>query len=297
MNILEYENYHEDKTHGDMGFPYNTYLCSIPLDFPEVPLHWHDELELIYIKKGMGRIAVDFRSYPVKSPSIALILPGQLHSIEQECGSIMEYENIMFHPNLLLSKQTDVCSTDFFIPLMTGKITVPTVFTPVYPYYTDIAAPIDMCDEICKTKPQGYELYIKSRLFEFFYVLNNRCRNLTSAKGNKKTLEKMKIILKYVENHYMEKITIADAAAAVDFSESHFMRYFKDTMGTSFIEYLKDYRLTMASRLLAAADSSILDIAAEVGFDNLSYFNRAFKAKYHMTPNQVRHTQEQPPHR
>ena len=32
MNILEYENYHEDKTHVELTFPYNTYLCSIPLD-------------------------------------------------------------------------------------------------------------------------------------------------------------------------------------------------------------------------------------------------------------------------
>lgn len=55
------------------------------------------------------------------------------------------------------------------------------------------------------------------------------------------------------------------------------MKYFKNTMGTSFIDYLNEYRLTMASRLLISSDSSILDIAAEVGFDNLSYFNRSFK--------------------
>lgn len=296
MNILEYENYHENKTHWDTDFPYNTYLCSIPLDFPRVPLHWHDELELIYVKKGMGNITVDFRTYQVKAPSIVLILPGQLHAIEQKDDSSMEYENIIFLPNMLLPRQPDVCSTEFLVPLLAGKITVPTVFMPVYPYYTDIAAPIDACDEICKTKPQGYELYIKGRLYQFFFVLNNRCRNLSDSGSNKKTLEKMKIILKFIENHYMEKITVADAAASLGFSESHFMRYFKDAMGTPFIEYLKDYRLTMASRLLTASDSSILYIAAEVGFDNLSYFNRAFKAKYHMTPNQFRHTQEPPPH-
>ena len=57
MNILEYENYHEDKTHVELTFPYNTYLCSIPLDFSGVPLHWHDDMELIYIKKGRGHIS------------------------------------------------------------------------------------------------------------------------------------------------------------------------------------------------------------------------------------------------
>lgn len=287
MNILEYENYHETITHGDIIFPYNTYLCSIPLDFPRVPLHWHDELELIYIKKGMGRITVDFREYKVKGPTLALILPGQLHSIDQLEDAFIEYENIIFNPSMLIPRQNDVTATDFLLPLMSGKVTVPTIFTPVYPYYTDVIMPIDACDEISKTKPQGYELYIKSQLYQFFFILDNRCRNLTTG-SNRKTLDKMKIVLKYIENNYMQKITIADIAATVDFSESHFMRYFKETMGTSFVDYLRDYRLTIASRLLTTSDSSILDIAAESGFENLSYFNRVFKQKYSMTPRQFR---------
>jgi AraC-like DNA-binding protein len=66
------------------------------------------------------------------------------------------------------------------------------------------------------------------------------------------------------------------------------MRYFKNTMGTSFIDYLKDYRLAMAARLLQASDASILEIAEDVGFESLSYFNRAFKKRYGMTPTQFR---------
>ena len=146
MNILEYENYHENVTHGDMVFPYNTYICSIPLDFPRVPLHWHDEIELIYIKKGVGSITVDFQQYKVKGPTLVLILPGQLHSIEQLEEYSMEYENIIFHPSMLVSKQIDVTATEFLQPLTARKITVPTVFTPVYPYYKDVIAPIDACD-------------------------------------------------------------------------------------------------------------------------------------------------------
>lgn len=288
MNILEYENYHEKTSHGNMMFPYNIYLCTIPLDFPQVPMHWHDEFEIIYIKKGTGCITVDFHQHKVKAPTLVFILPGQLHSIENLEGSLMEYENIMFHPSLLISKQSDVTATEFLQPLISGKITVPTVFTPVYPYYKDVVAPIDACDEICRTMPQGYELYIKSQLFHFFFILNNRCRNLCTPRDPKRMLEKMKIVMKYIENNYMQKITVAEIAATIDFSESHFMRYFKDTMGTTFVDYLKDYRLTMASRLLTTSESSILDIAAETGFDNLSYFNRAFKQKYNTTPRQFR---------
>ena len=288
MNILEYENYHENVTHADIIFPYNTYLCSIPLDFPMVPLHWHDEVELVYIKKGRGNLTVDFTEYPVSGPSMVLILPGQLHSIYQEPGESMEYENIIFHPNMLLPRQNDVTATDFLLPLLHGTLNVPTLYTPQDPYYDEIIAGIDACDEISKTKPRGFELYIKSQLYQFFFILDNRCRILSTPKPGHKSLDKIKIVLKYIENNYMDKIPISDIAEVAGFSESHFMRYFKETMGTSFVDYLKDYRLTMASRLLASSDSAILDIAAEVGFENLSYFNRAFKKKYDMTPSHFR---------
>ncbi len=287
MNILEYENYQEKKSHVDVTFPYNTYLCSIPLDFDRVPPHWHDEMELIYIKKGHGYVTVDFNQYKVSGSTIILILPGQLHSIDQFDELSMEYENIIFHPSMLLPRTEDSSSADFLRPFFNGKIPVPSIFTSISPNYDAISSCIDACDEICKTKPTGYELFIKGKLYEFFYILNNRCLEEKSPK-TLKSLDKIKTVTKYVETHYMDKITIAEAASLVEFSESHFMRYFKETMGTSFIDYLKEYRLTMAARLLLASDASILSIAEEVGFDNLSYFNRAFKKEYGVTPSQYR---------
>ena len=91
-----------------------------------------------------------------------------------------------------------------------------------------------------------------------------------------------------MEDHYADSITIDDMAALTYYSKSHFMKFFKTHMGTGFIEYLNDYRLTMAARLLASTGASVLEIAARTGFDNLSYFNRLFKRKYHLTPMQYR---------
>ena len=59
-------------------------------------------------------------------------------------------------------------------------------------------------------------------------------------------------------------------------------------MGTGFIDYLNDYRLTMAERLLRSSDGSVLDIAEQSGFDSLSYFNRIFKRKYGEAPGRWR---------
>ena len=56
--------YHEIKEHGKREFPFNIYPCSIPVDFSHVALHWHEEMEIIAVKKGKGRITVDTVSYP-----------------------------------------------------------------------------------------------------------------------------------------------------------------------------------------------------------------------------------------
>lgn len=286
----EYKLYHESKKHGDLRFPYNTYLCSIPLLFRQVPLHWHDEMEIIYIKKGEGVVTVDLNSHHVAEGTLILVLPGQLHSIEQYESVTMEYENIIFHPDMLMVGGVDLCSTEYLHPIFSGKVPIPTIVDRSNAYYDEIASAVDACDEICMTMPAGYELYIKSRLFQLFFVLNARYGGELRREASRKNLEKMKPILKYVEAHFAEKITIAEIASVAGFSESHFMRYFKEMMATSFVDFLKDYRLTKASEYLQSSEDTILVVAESVGFDNLSYFNRAFKAKYGITPGQCRHS-------
>ena len=90
MDILEYENTQEIKSHGHKDFPFNIYLCSIPLDFSIVPLHWHNDMEIIYIKKGKGRVTVDLDPFFVSQGDIVIVPPGQLHAIEQMEGCSME---------------------------------------------------------------------------------------------------------------------------------------------------------------------------------------------------------------
>lgn len=75
MDKLQYKIYHENKTHTPDDFPYNTYLCSIPLDFQSVNLHWHDEVEIIVIKKGIGIVSVDLTTYSVVPETLSLSSP------------------------------------------------------------------------------------------------------------------------------------------------------------------------------------------------------------------------------
>lgn len=93
----------------------------------------------------------------------------------------------------------------------------------------------------------------------------------------------MKVVLKYVENNYADKISIADIADVAGFSESHFMRYFKETMGTSFVDYLKDYRLTMAARLCKAQTARCFLFPVKWGLKACHILTEPSKALWHDT--------------
>ena len=289
MNLNEYQNYHETKSHTVSEFPYNTYLCSIPLDFTLVPLHWHAELEIVVIKKGIGLISVDFDKRTVTSGDIVFIRPGQLHSIEQYSTRVMEYENIILKPELLISGETDLCARQFITPLMKGELRCAAFLTPAVPGYPEISDCISHIDYLCERQPNGYQLAVKGFLFQLLFLLISHQQKKSAIPAlQTKSLEKIKTILKYVEEHYDEHITIDDMAALTFYSKSHFMKFFKAHMGTGFIEYLNDYRLTIAERLLRTSDASVLEIAEKSGFDNLSYFNRIFKRKYGQSPRKQR---------
>lgn len=297
MNIIEYENYHERKEHGRFDFPYITYPCSIPLDFPRVPLHWHDEMEIIYIKKGQGVVTIDYVLYHVNGGDILIILPGKLHSIGQERGCSMEYENIIFQPSMLTAGQADICTAQYFQPLFQNQLTIPEYLSLSHPAHEDAARCLDRADALCQHRPAAYQISVKAQLFQFFYVLLSHSQEsgkqdaaLSSPKNsrNQRSMEKTKLILKYIETNYARQLTIEEMAHACGFSQSHFMKFFKTTFHKPFIAYLKEYRLTMASRLLLTSGATILEIAQDTGFENLSYFNRSFKAMFGKTPREFR---------
>lgn len=290
MNSLEYENYMETKAHVDPFFPYNTYLCSIPLDFYTVPLHWHPYMEIVYIKKGKGNVSLDFTTHYVESGDIVLILPGQIHGISQHEYYSMEYENIIFSVDLFRSRNQDALDRDFFDPLLAGDFQIKNIYDKDDPLYPKLSACLNRVDTLCAETPLGYRLALKGCYFEFFYLIYSEAIRNGSEPSASRTrhLERIKQILSYIEQNYKEAISIPEIASFCGFSESHFMRFFKASTGMPFTAYLNDFRLTIAARLLVTTEESVLSVAQECGFFNLSYFNRLFKKKYAVTPSRYR---------
>ena len=288
MRDFEYETFREDKKHTEVAFPYNTYLCSIPLDFSSVPVHWHEEMEFIVVKKGRGLVTLDRESRLLEAGQAVIVLPGQLHGIRQYQQERMEYENIIFRLEMLLPKEGDVCGPKFLEPYRDGKLLYPAWIDGSALYHEEMLECIRKMDELSEQRPRGYPLAVKGWLFQFFFLMFSRVEPTLAEEGREKSLDKMKRILRRIEVDYGKPLSIKEMAEFSGFSESHFMKFFKNHMGVPFVCYLNDYRLTMAARALAETQEDVLTVALDAGFPNVSYFNRLFKRKFQMTPLEYR---------
>ena len=288
MRDFEYETFREDKKHTEVAFPYNTYLCSIPLDFSSVPVHWHEEMEFIVVKKGRGLVTLDRESRLLEAGQAVIVLPGQLHGIRQYQQERMEYENIIFRLEMLLPKEGDVCGPKFLEPYRDGKLLYPAWIDGSALYHEEMLECIRKMDELSEQRPRGYPLAVKGWLFQFFFLMFSRVEPTLAEEGREKSLDKMKRILRRIEVDYGKPLSIEEMAEFSGFSESHFMKFFKNHMGVPFVSYLNDYRLTMAARALAEGQEDVLTIAMDAGFPNVSYFNRLFRRQYQMTPGELR---------
>ena len=94
--------------------------------------------------------------------------------------------------------------------------------------------------------------------------------------------------LDFIERHYAEPITLADAAREASYSRCHFSKVFKEQSGASFVSYLARVRVRHASRLLVRTSLPVTTVALEVGFNDLSHFERVFRAAHQLSPTKFR---------
>ena len=193
--------YHEIKEHGKREFPFNIYPCSIPVDFSHVALHWHEEMEIIAVKKGKGRITVDTVSYPVEEGDILAVFPGQLHAISCGNGERMEYENIIFRLSMLMGDNGDGCTVHFLKPLQEGQAKNPVLIQRNQPDHEVFGKVIQELDRFSEIRGNGYQLAVKGQLFLFLYYAYGRGILFTEKKPGH-AREKIKGILEYIREHF-----------------------------------------------------------------------------------------------
>lgn len=95
-------------------------------------------------------------------------------------------------------------------------------------------------------------------------------------------------VLSWMAENCADNIRLADPAARIGMTETSFSRFFKRHTGTTFSRYLSELRIAKACQALDRTDLAITAVASEVGYDNLSNFNRAFRLLRGMPPSQYR---------
>lgn len=288
---------HETKTHGKLSFPFIVYRGNIPEYICSYPLHWHEEMEIIYVIKGCGTVFVQSQKHTLQAGDMIIIPPQIVHSIEQLNDQPMEYFNILFQFSLLQDNPADGCYEKYFLPFYKHTRTFPFYLAAdeplnrlLLPYVTDLI-------ENRKESYTGYELMVKSDLLAVMHYLNQYSVPSDNMELSlQSTYDKLKKLLLYVWENYSDTITVRQAADICGFSESHFMKLFKELTGTSFSQYLKNYRLEIAARRLVDTKQKIVEIAEHTGFSNHSYFTRAFLFKYGVSPSEYRKKQQKLSH-
>ncbi len=97
-------------------------------------------------------------------------------------------------------------------------------------------------------------------------------------------------LVQYLAQHYMDAISVDQAAQLLNMSNSHFMRYFRDTTGSAFVPYLNRLRISKAQQLLGQSSLSIHEVGGSVGFCDHSYFSSVFRRVTGMGPREYRKT-------
>lgn len=291
MNNLDFTNLKENTTHGDFILPFSIYKGTISPSFPSIATHWHEEIEVIIVLDGSCNYRINLDSFLINKGDILIIGSQSLHSLTSIPNKNMTWASFVFNINMLKSSSTDGALLKYIAPLLNHEHQLPIIIKDNTTCYSKIFDVIENILYCYYDKDIAYELELKSLLFKFFSLLyKNNLIKKHQSKNNItfNTTNKIKLVLNYINDNYSEDISINTLAELCDYSEYHFMRFFKKHIGLTCIQYINNLRLEKSSILLTSTNNTIMDISLEVGFDNLSYFNKLFKRKYNLTPKEFR---------
>ena len=100
--------------------------------------------------------------------------------------------------------------------------------------------------------------------------------------------DRLNLIYNFVREHFKESISLSQAAEIASMTVPSLARYFKKMTGKTFTQFVNEYRLVHASKLLAEKQTGITDICYESGFNNFSHFNKLFKQFTGKSPSEYR---------
>ena len=161
---------------------------------------------------------------------------------------------------------------------------------PFMPYRTKIDGKTTRLSSGLFEEIQKRLLEVRNELSELFRILIHMSEKNMSARPAASIAQETRLrdILLFIHDHYAEKITLDDMAAAAFISKSEVLRCFRNITGQSPFEYLKNYRLRNAAYMIQNTSDPINTICGLCGFDDHSYFSKAFKEVYGCSPREFK---------
>lgn len=253
------------------------------------PLHRHAEFELNFIENGRGvRRVVGDSIEEIGDFDLTLIGGGHLeHAWEQgRCTSPDVREiTIQFAADLLpaelLSRNQFAAIRNLLERAANGVCFSFRAIMKVYPILDGLAS-----------DTSGFEQFLKCLKILYEIAQDEDSRTLASSSFAKEEGEsesrRVQKVKAYIRAHSAREIRLEELAALVGMAPSAFSRFFKQRTGRTPVDYIIDIRLGNAARMLVDTTVSISEICYACGFNNLSNFNRTFKARRGYTPRDFR---------
>ncbi len=256
-------------------------FCTTPGGYH--PSHWHEEMEILYPLNGTADIIVENKKYNLPKKNVTVIESCKIHSTCSYDEPSM-FLSIHISKERLQNYQPDIILCQIqCIPEDISQEQFPEYYKIcellaelTRLYISDAAA--------FRLEAEGLILQVTARLIRFFSI--NGMPQLTAS--SQMTIERIRNVIRYVEEHFQENISLQDAAAFLGISREYLCRIFKKNMGISFLQYLNEIRLSKVYTDLQYTSLPISEIMEKNGFTNQKLFNKLFKKMYGCTPSSVR---------
>ena len=247
------------------------------------PYHWHREMELIFILNGHATINMDGERYEVKPLDVIVMDYAKIHEVTYALFRTM---GICIHISKQLLRR--------YLP-ENGPIAIrcaPQNLLPEQqPYYMELCGILKELTILYVSQKSTYRLRSSALILELLACLIEHFSEPvtdTGAETKAGSMERLDQVCTYVEHHYAEEITLGEAAEEAGLNKEYFCRFFKQNMGTSFIQYVNQVRLGHIYQDLLYTDGSVQEIMERHGFYNQKLFYRMFKERYDCTPRQLK---------
>ncbi len=251
----------------------------------DYPPHWHVPFELIMPTESGYRAVCDGKEYQLREGDVLIICPGVVHELFAPPKGV----RIIFQPS---KAQIALKDLDLLISMLSPAAYITPESAPeIHPIIHKLM--LEIRDEFFQASLYAASI-IYAKFLEILALVGRHYAHMTQQHfevkntKQKEYMEKFVFICDYINEHYAEPLTLEEVASMAGFSKYHFTRLFKQYADTSFYKYLNQKRINQAKALLVNKELSVLEVALQCGFSNLSSFLRMFKLVTGCTPTELR---------